>query len=108
MSEKFPLSTLAHISNGYSSGSIKKTTEKVLTAHRVRLLEQRPLTLSEFVGPLSYTHLTLADEYSEYAKFTDLVTGDGARREAIKAQLAKEAAAREGVKKEKKKKKKKK
>jgi len=31
----FPLSTLAHISNGYSAGSIKKTCEKVLTEYRV-------------------------------------------------------------------------
>lgn len=31
----FPLSTLAHISAGYSAGSIKKTCEKVLTEYRV-------------------------------------------------------------------------
>lgn len=31
----FPLSTLAHISAGYSAGSIKKTCEKVLTKYRV-------------------------------------------------------------------------
>jgi SpoVK/Ycf46/Vps4 family AAA+-type ATPase len=30
----FPLSTLAHISHGYSAGSIKKTCEKVLTLFR--------------------------------------------------------------------------
>lgn len=39
----FPLSTLAHISNGYSAGSIKKTCEKVLTKYRVDHQEQRPL-----------------------------------------------------------------
>jgi SpoVK/Ycf46/Vps4 family AAA+-type ATPase len=32
----FPLSTLAHISAGYSAGSIKKTCEKVLTEYRVK------------------------------------------------------------------------
>lgn len=31
---EFPLSTLAHISAGYSAGSIKKTCEKVLTIYR--------------------------------------------------------------------------
>ena len=36
MKPDFPLSTLAHISKGYSSGSIKKTCEKVLTEYRVR------------------------------------------------------------------------
>lgn len=30
----FPLSTLAHISTGYSAGSIRKTCERVLTAYR--------------------------------------------------------------------------
>ena len=32
----FPLSTLAHISAGYSAGSIKKTCEKVLTDYRIK------------------------------------------------------------------------
>jgi IQ and AAA domain-containing protein len=32
----FPLSTLAHISHGYSAGSIRKTCEKVLTQYRKR------------------------------------------------------------------------
>lgn len=32
----FPLSTLAHISSGYSAGSIKKTCEKVLTEFRIK------------------------------------------------------------------------
>jgi SpoVK/Ycf46/Vps4 family AAA+-type ATPase len=41
----FPLSTLAHISSGYSAGSIKKTCEKVLTVYRKKYMEQRPLTL---------------------------------------------------------------
>jgi hypothetical protein len=31
---EFPLSTLAHISAGYSAGSIKKTVENVLTEFR--------------------------------------------------------------------------
>jgi hypothetical protein len=31
---EFPLSTLAHISAGYSAGSIKKTCENVLTEFR--------------------------------------------------------------------------
>lgn len=33
---EFPLSTLAHISGGYSAGSIRKTCEKVLTQYRVK------------------------------------------------------------------------
>ena len=41
----FPLSTLAHITEGYSAGSIKRTVDKVLTDFRVKNLQNRPLTL---------------------------------------------------------------
>lgn len=51
--QDFPLSTLAHISIGYSAGSIKETCEKVLTDYRVKNQDYRPLTLAEFIGPLS-------------------------------------------------------
>jgi SpoVK/Ycf46/Vps4 family AAA+-type ATPase len=49
----FPLSTLAHISAGYSAGSIQRTCKKVLTDYRIKYQEQRPLVLQEFIGPLS-------------------------------------------------------
>lgn len=81
----FPLSTLAHISTGYSAGSILKTCEKVLTKHRKSHLDSRPLGLSEFIGPLSLTHNTMNDLYEEYTKFTDHVSGDQKRRDAIEA-----------------------
>ena len=34
----FPLSTLAHISHGFSAGSIKETCERVLTKFRIKRL----------------------------------------------------------------------
>jgi len=58
---EFPLSTLAHISAGYSSGSIRKTCEKVLTVYRKRHMEQRPLVMQEFIGPLSLCANTMDD-----------------------------------------------
>ena len=64
--QDFPLSTLAHISHGYSAGSIKKTCEKVLTDYRVRHQDHRPLTLPEFIGPLSQCMATMDDQYKEY------------------------------------------
>jgi hypothetical protein len=33
---EFPLSTLAHISHGYSAGSLRTACEKVLTAYRLK------------------------------------------------------------------------
>jgi IQ and AAA domain-containing protein len=45
LKQDFPLQTLAHISSGYSAGSIKQTCEKVLTTYRIKLLDHRPLTI---------------------------------------------------------------
>lgn len=39
----FPLSTLAHISAGYSAGSVFTTVSKVLTEERRKNVENRPL-----------------------------------------------------------------
>lgn len=84
---EFPLSTLAHISAGYSAGSIKKTCENVLTEFRKSKMEQRPLALPEFIGPLSLCASTMDDQYDEYRKFTDDMTADNKRRDAIEALL---------------------
>jgi SpoVK/Ycf46/Vps4 family AAA+-type ATPase len=62
LKQDFPLSTLAHISKGYSAGAIKKTCEKVLTNYRVTHQDQRPLTLQEFIGPLSLCPNLLDDQ----------------------------------------------
>jgi hypothetical protein len=57
----FPLNTLAHMSSGYSAGSIRKTAEFVLTPFRKEKLSSRPLKLAEFIGPLSQTCVTSAE-----------------------------------------------
>jgi SpoVK/Ycf46/Vps4 family AAA+-type ATPase len=88
MRPDFPLSTLAHISSGYSAGSIKKTCEKVLTEYRVKIQDYRPLTLPEFIGPLSLCSHTMQDQYEEFKKFTDFITEDGSRREKLLAAAA--------------------
>jgi len=62
----FPLSTLAHISHGYSAGSIRKSCESVLTKYRKTSMKQRPLMLQEFIGPLSLCSATMQDEYQEF------------------------------------------
>ena len=87
ISQSFPLSTLAHISVGYSAGSILKTCQQVLTDYRVQQLRTRPLQLAEFIGPLSLTHYTLDDLYKDYRKFTDFITKDDKRRAAAEAAL---------------------
>ena len=101
--QDFPLSTLAHISAGYSAGSIKQTCEKVLTEYRVKHQDQNPLALPEFIGPLSQCSNTMDDQYEELKGFTDKITGDKARRDKLEAAAAGDG---EGGPKKKKKKKK--
>ena len=79
----FPLSTLAHISAGYSAGSIKKTVHIVLTSFRIANMKERPLTLAEFIGPLSLCEATMDDDYEEWKVLTDELTGDKRRRADI-------------------------
>lgn len=67
----FPLSTLAHISEGYSAGSIKRTCESVLSDFRKTKLEVRPLAISEFIGPLSLCGCTDKEANEGLQKFTD-------------------------------------
>ena len=59
--EDFPVNTLAHVSMGYSAGSIKKAVEFVLSPYRIGQLLERPLRMSEFIGPLSRCANTLDD-----------------------------------------------
>jgi hypothetical protein len=95
---EFPLSTLAHISEGYSAGSIKKTCEIVFTDFRKSKLEVRPLALAEFLGPLTSQSCTDAETNEEFKKFTDIITGDKKRRDEIQAALNPDAEADKGKK----------
>jgi len=83
----FPLSTLAHISVGYSAGSIKRTCKQVLTKYRLEKLETRPLALQEFVGPLSTFPNSMDDTYEVFVEFTNEITGEKARLKKLKAEL---------------------
>ena len=87
ISADFPLSTLAHISLGYSAGSIKKTCENVLTPFRKTKLDVRPLSLQEFIGPLSLCSQTMQDQWADLKKFTSQITGDDKRLAALKAAI---------------------
>jgi len=62
----FPLSTLAHISIGYSAGSIQTAVEKVLTKERRKNVDNRPLNIAEFIGPLSLTSTSLDTDWESF------------------------------------------
>lgn len=68
-------------------------------------MEQRPLTLQEFIGPLSLCANTMDDQYQEFKDFTDFISGDGKRREKVQAALKGEDDDSDPKKKKKKKKK---
>ena len=52
----FDLNTLAHITERYPAGSFKYVINKVLTERRISKLDKKPLTLNEFIGPLSASY----------------------------------------------------
>jgi len=49
----FPLNTIAHITEGFTGGNYKEAIAKVLTERRILQLRERPLSITEFIGPLS-------------------------------------------------------
>jgi len=61
--------------------------------------------LPEFIGPLSICAQTMDDQYDEFKKFTDYITGDGAAREKLAAAASGEddGGGKKGKKKKKKK-----
>jgi len=60
----------------------------VLTDFRKTKLEVRPLAVSEFIGPLSLCGCTDKEANDSLKKFTDIITGDKARRTKIEKELA--------------------
>lgn len=97
----FPLSTLAHISHGYSAGSIKKTCEKVITTFRKENLQTRPLVLQDFIGPLSLYQGTTDVEYEAHEKYTTYITSF--KKPSLEANLEADNAGNDPKKKKKKK-----
>lgn len=48
----FPLSTLAHLTEGYTAGSFKNVIEKILTAERIKKIPDEPIKIDEFITRL--------------------------------------------------------
>lgn len=95
LKENFPLSTLSYITEGYTAGSFKRAIEKVLTERRKAQITQRPLTMAEFIGPLSSTSTAYEHEYKETLKFSLAITGI---EKKLKQKLEREEEAKSGKK----------
>jgi len=82
---KVNLSSLAHVSEGYSSGSIRQTVDRVLTTRRLQSLKTRPLAIQEFLGPLSRTSYLYPEEWKQFREFDHLATGEKERMDKLAA-----------------------
>jgi len=69
------VSTLAHISEGYASGSIVSAVKATLTRRRVECLDKRPLREDEFLGALARQPATFVEDNDKFKSFTAVVTG---------------------------------
>ncbi|KAG7383978.1 hypothetical protein PHYPSEUDO_003147 [Phytophthora pseudosyringae] len=86
--EPLDISTLAHISEGYSSGSIVRAVQNTLTPRRVECLEKRALREEEFLGALSRQTATFADDHDKFKNFTAVITGLKDARDKIRKAAA--------------------
>lgn len=84
LQDNFPISSIAHITEGYSGRSFEIAVNQVLTKMRIEKLKERPLSFNEFIGPLSNTFSTFAQEYEKIREFTDDITELKQRREKKK------------------------
>jgi len=56
----------------------------VLTQFRKERLEQRDLTLTEFIGPLALCGCTMDDQWKEFQNFTGYISRDDERIAKLK------------------------
>jgi SpoVK/Ycf46/Vps4 family AAA+-type ATPase len=82
------VSSLGHISEGYSAGAIARTVRQVVTVRRVSLAKTRPITAPDFVDTLSTQPYTYNDDKIAFMEFTRAITGLDDRRKKIEAMVA--------------------
>jgi IQ and AAA domain-containing protein len=73
--DKLDLSSLAHISEGYSAGAIARTCRTIISSRRVAMIKSRPLTTIEFIENLALQIVTYQDDKAELMSFLGKVTG---------------------------------
>ncbi|CAK65698.1 unnamed protein product (macronuclear) [Paramecium tetraurelia] len=80
----FPLSSLAHATEGFTAGNIKEALRKILTERRLILSAEIPYRISEFVDPLAVQQSTFLQQYQEFRKLHDDLSGNKARIDKLK------------------------
>ncbi len=83
LNEAFSSSLFTHMSEGLTPGSMEIAIKNVLSRRRKADIDLRPLTVRDFIVPLSETYICTAEEYQIFRDFTEAVTGLQERRDEI-------------------------
>ena len=81
--DTFDVSSLAHISEGYTAGAIAGAVMATLTQRRVQSLEKRPLQETEFLNFLARQEVTYVEDAKRFLDFTCKITDLDARKKKI-------------------------
>ncbi|RYH15223.1 AAA family ATPase, partial [archaeon] len=83
--EKIDVSSLAHVSEGYSAGSIARAVRIVITNRRVTMLKLRPLANLDFIDAVAQQDVSYLDDRTTFLEFTKAITGLAERRKKVEA-----------------------
>nr|WCZ58559.1 dynein regulatory complex protein 11 [Andalucia godoyi] len=75
---------LAHLTDGYTAGSICNIVEEVVTERRVKKLDAKPLTPEEFLTPLAKRDPVWMDVYEEMKSLNDALSEPYCRKKPPK------------------------
>jgi len=53
LKDSFPVSTIAHVTEGFTGGNMKEAISKVMTERRIMQAKERPFRVAEFIDPLA-------------------------------------------------------
>lgn len=98
LTDAFQLSLFTHMTEGLTPGSMHQAIQAVLTKRRKADIKLRPLTVQDFIMPLSDAYSCSAEEYQMFMDFTYAVTGIKARHEEIERLLDPKAGKGKGAK----------
>jgi hypothetical protein len=99
--ERINISSLAHVSEGYSAGAIARTVRIVITPRRVAMVRLRPLSNYDFIDNLSFQDVNYQDDKATFMEFTRVITGLADRRKKVEAIVSGEPIGGKGDKKKK-------
>ncbi len=95
--EKLDVSSLAHVSEGYSAGAIARTVRIIVTHRRVAMLRLRPLNNLDFIDNLAMQEVSYQDDKATFMEFTRVITGLADRRKKVEAIVSGENPDKKGA-----------